>query len=365
MGELEGECFELNTMRSELLKQARARLGRRNPKAYWWALRCTKETSPYPLQAKIETTTKCNLQCLSCWRTNMPKDVAVDGWACHTLPGMVNRDMSMSDFRHILDELAGVALISLHGWGEPLIHPQFLEQMREVHQRDLTNHLVTNGLLLDSRTSESLMSECPPVKITFSVDGGTQDAYEKIRVGGRFDILVENVRGIVEARNRLSPTTQIDFYCTLGVHNLNQIEPISELACSLGVDHVTFSDLTLYDVGVADADHAIRVQNVSNEVYARVARLNEKFGKSTHVTFTGQKEVGCDLVWTQVLVQVNGDASTCGCDPARGNIFRTPLKKLWNSSEWCKFRRQMVEDSLPKWYGCDTCILHRRNGINW
>lgn len=352
-------------MKNELTRQARARLGRRNPKAYLWALRCTEETSPYPLQAKIEPTVRCQLRCPMCYRTNMGSIGVVDGWACHTLPNLVDRDMTLEDFKHVLGELKGVKSVSAHGWGEPLMHPQFMELMREIRNHGMDNHLVTNGLLLNERLSKTFIQECEPIKITFSVDAGEKEAYEQIRIGAKFDLLLNNIRAAIANRNQFNPSTQVDLYCTLGTHNLNQIESLAKLGASLGVDVVSFNDLTLYNLGIADSEHAIRTNRLLDVVSSRVKQLNRSYAPKTKIMFSWQQERGCELAWTQILVQVNGDVSTCGCDPARGNILRTPLKELWNNAEWRKFRRQMLNGEMPQTFGCYTCTLYNRCGIEW
>ena len=351
-------------MRDELKIHACAQL--RGLKAYSWLLQTTRETSPHPLQAKVEITTKCQLKCPVCYRTNMSVSSVVDGWACHALPSMINRDMTVLEYEHVLDELRGVAAISPHGWGEPLLHPRFLEMMRMTHRRGMTIHLVTNGLLLTPDIADPFISECHPTGVTFSVDAGEPDAYERLRLGGKYSTFVKNVKSTITIRDKLSPQTQVIFYCTLGTHNLEQIEPLSELGWKLGVDVINFSDLTLYNLGIADAQHAIRTTNMVNHIRERIAQADCRYAPNTRIVFSGQKTVGsCMLAWMQILIQVNGDMSTCACDPARGNIFQNSFKELWNNSDTRNFRRQILEGSLAETTGCYTCILYNRCGVKW
>jgi len=275
-------------------------------------------------------------------------------------------DMRMREFVHILDELKGIRVLCPHGYGEPLLHSGFLEMMREVHRRGIKIHLVTNGLLLTLQIAESFLKECDPYGITFSVDAGEAESYESIRIGASFSTLLENVRTTVEARNRLNPSTKIIFHCVIGSHNINQIEPLSRLAWQLGVDLVEFDDITLYNVGPADEDHAIRTTGLIGLVNQRSEEMNAKYAPKTRIHFSDPTAiVNCPLPWTQVFVEANGDVCGFGCADLRspsvsylGNIHRMSFKKMWNGDKMQRTRLAFATATVPKDWCCYKCTLY-------
>src|SRR3990172_6548045 len=81
----------------------------------------------------IEPTTGCNLHCRTCIR---------NVW------GDPEAKMTMDTFRRIVDGLAGLPNLNrvvFTGFGEPLSHPNILEMIEAVRQRDLAVTVGSNG----------------------------------------------------------------------------------------------------------------------------------------------------------------------------------------------------------------------------
>jgi MoaA/NifB/PqqE/SkfB family radical SAM enzyme len=68
------------------------------------------------LKLTIEITTLCNLKCAGCPRTT---GIEQGSWT--------DMHMELDLFGRILDHLPRSALVTLHGIGEPTLHPQFNE----------------------------------------------------------------------------------------------------------------------------------------------------------------------------------------------------------------------------------------------
>src|SRR3546814_851148 len=71
----------------------------------------------------IEITTLCNLKCAGCPRT---MGIANDTW--------IDQHMDLTRFSRILEGWPVTEFVTLHGIGEPTLHPQFVELVAMARQ---------------------------------------------------------------------------------------------------------------------------------------------------------------------------------------------------------------------------------------
>lgn len=82
------------------------------------------------------------------------------------------RELSRDEWRTTLDK-CGVQSITLTG-GEPILHPDFMEIMREIHRRGMmVRHINTNGAFITHEMLEEFrtMGAGPLIKISFDCLG--------------------------------------------------------------------------------------------------------------------------------------------------------------------------------------------------
>ncbi len=94
------------------------------------------------------------------------------------------RMMNLSVFRKIIDELAGFDFpdrgkVVLAGFGEPTLHPQFIEAVEYAGLRNLPLRIYTNGTRLDPRIRQALLH--PGVKsLKVSINGHGADMFAQL-----------------------------------------------------------------------------------------------------------------------------------------------------------------------------------------
>ncbi|MBD3239373.1 MAG: radical SAM protein [Chitinivibrionales bacterium] len=116
----------------------------------------------------------CNLRCRHCW---------IDPRA-ETQPGMF---VPWAEWQRVFVEAKelGLRAVKLTG-GEPLLHPEALEIMRELKRMGLSITMETNGTLIDAEVARTIKETCSFVSV--SVDGPTAESHEDLRgVKGAFD----------------------------------------------------------------------------------------------------------------------------------------------------------------------------------
>ncbi len=306
--------------------------GLRSIKYAGWHKKVTDTFSPYPLEAKVEITItrRCNLNCGMCIRPTLP----------------TFKDMTYKHLNYILRELRDVSVFSPHGYGEPLVHPFFLDLMKKVSDKGHKIHLTTNGTLLTKKLAKTFLTHSKPFKITLSIDAGEKEKYEWIRKGANFETLKENVSSLMDIRNRYKIPTRVIIACTYGKWNEEQIIPLSRFAYNTGVDAVTFSDLTIHGVGLATENNIVR------EVSEDLSRAKKYFGRKVKIGYTVAKpklkDPRCLRPWANTFIQVNGDVFPCtdNLDYKLGNIFETPFKEIWNGSKMVEFRKRFKTNPI-------------------
>lgn len=145
----------------------------------------------FPLHLDIEITNRCNLRCTF----------------CDKLPLLTKEqmgDMDMQLFRKILDEAGQGSLwgVKLSYRGESLLHPQVAEMVAYAKSKGVLDvYLNSNGMLLSEKMSLNLM-DAGLDRISVSVEGTDPVAFERERVGAKFDRILRNVERLRELRSK-------------------------------------------------------------------------------------------------------------------------------------------------------------------
>ena len=149
-----------------------------------------------PRAATVEVTTACNLRCPLC--------------ATH-VHLRKRRFLTMELFEDILEGCGSrLRAVSLHIQGEPLVHREIFDFVRRCTDRGLYSGFSTNGVQLDSCTTEIFDSGLGFVSI--AIDGCNAEDYSKYRHGGDFDRVVSATRKLMAEKRRrgaTKPTVQV------------------------------------------------------------------------------------------------------------------------------------------------------------
>lgn len=163
----------------------------------------TLKEYPFPVDLIIEITRYCNLKCIMC-----------------PYPGLkrAQGDMDFNTYKKIIDETAienPSARIWLAIMGEPLLRSEkvfaFIRYAKESGIREVC--LNTNAVLLTKTIAEQLI-ESGLDKILISIDACSKDIYNKIRIGGNFDLVCKNVKRLLDMKtkhNNTNPEVIVQF----------------------------------------------------------------------------------------------------------------------------------------------------------
>jgi organic radical activating enzyme len=136
----------------------------------------------------IETHSYCNARCIMCTYASMRRPKGF---------------MDGSLFEHIVEEASTlhVGTILLHGTCEPFLDPDLFEKIRKIKRRGLRLHVITNGSLLSDEIAERVVAEGVD-EVTVSLDGYRKESYERVRVGLRWEDVIEGIERLIAHKRR-------------------------------------------------------------------------------------------------------------------------------------------------------------------
>lgn len=276
---------------------------------------------PVPLGLQLEPTNHCNLRCICCSRQTMRRELGF---------------MDMGLFRKIVDEAAmlKVCRVFLYLHGEPLLHPQIGEMLRQLKARGLAVTLTTNGMLLDKPMIDTLLRVGLDNgdHLLVSILGHSREVHETIMGGVDHGRVVDNLRQLLAARRarRLNgPVIETVMYSM--AENAHEKRDFERHWQPL-VDHVR-------DVGMASNSFA------GGTGSGRLQRVERK---------------NCPNLWERLTVFWNGDVPLCCADVDGsclfGNLGETTIAAAWNHGRYREIQQlhaQAEHGRIPLCSGCD------------
>ncbi|MCA8975869.1 MAG: radical SAM protein [Planctomycetes bacterium] len=178
-----------------------------------------------PYYVVLDPTSACQLDCPFCGREQRP-----------------NTRMDFATFKGILDSIGSTCVnLELYNWGEPFLNTDILEMIRyatrryRIHTRISSNLNVKNDALYRDLVSSGLNS------LTCSIDGASQETYERYRVKGSFQTVLDNVRLMRARRDELGAVEpKLVWQFLVFRHNEHEMDLATRMAREIGVDEIVF-----------------------------------------------------------------------------------------------------------------------------
>ncbi|MCK4994199.1 MAG: radical SAM protein [Candidatus Omnitrophica bacterium] len=248
--------------------------------------------------------------------------------------GREERDMSLREFEIVFEKIkANLLVIGFWNLGEPLLNEALFEMVQLASREKIFSIVLTNGTLLDKKKSQKVI-ESGLDYLGLSIDGASKASYNKYRLGGNFEKVVENISFIVqEKKKRRSLTPFIEIVFLVMKDNESEIAAMVQLAKRLGVDK-----LNLKKVSFNSVDEFV---NISEFLPA-----NPLFVHPIHANNHGKLKNHCVAPWFQATINADGNLTPCcgGLTTAMGNIFVDGFSEIWNGARFKEFRKTMNKD---------------------
>jgi len=145
----------------------------------------------FPLHLDLEATSRCNLRCTFCDKLPLLKK------------GQLG-DMDFDLYKRMIDEGREHKLwgVKLSYRGEPLLHPKIAEMVAYAKKNGVLDvYFNTNGMLLKEDMASRLI-DSGLNRISISIEGTSAEKFEKERIGASLDVIVRNIEGLRELREK-------------------------------------------------------------------------------------------------------------------------------------------------------------------
>ena len=143
-----------------------------------------------PLEVILDTTERCNLKCKMCYFS------AVDRLQFLPFDRQLSRNgmMPLETFSRVAADLFPRARrVALGCAAEPLVHPKFIDILREAGSYGVPDLWFPTNLLPLTPAKAEAICEAGVNTVGVSMDGTSAETYETIRVGGKFDRLMRSL----------------------------------------------------------------------------------------------------------------------------------------------------------------------------
>jgi radical SAM protein with 4Fe4S-binding SPASM domain len=307
----------------------------------------------YPTHLTVDVTNICNLKCPLC-----PTGVGA--------PGREKGNMSLPLFKKIIDEV-GKQLISidLFNWGEPLLNKEVYKMISYAHEKHIVTSVSTNFHFLSEDLAEQLILSGLDILI-LSIDGASQESYEKYRVGGNFSKVINNVALLVKKKKEMGRNNpHICWQYLVMKHNEHEVEIATKLAQQLGIDSITIDHAYLPVATRAEAlkwlpedprHHRYKLEDLEKLWENMEQAANSPVKASSEQNY--KRRPNCTWLWTQTTINWDGSVSPCCAifDPAEdfGNIQKSPLHRIWNNN---KYRSSRLFSATGELNGVETVCM--------
>lgn len=211
---------------------------------------CNNHQCKYLISNRIPTQTEtkhirlaidesCNLACPSC-RTN--KIFISDRKILNKKISWCNKIIEW------MQEQKTPVQVHIGSDGDPfasLIYRYFMKQMTNLNLPNISFSLQTNGLLLKQMYDRTSYIFNNLNALNISIDGATKVTYEKLRLGGRWEKILENFEFIKKNKNY-----PVNLHMVVQTQNWNEMKLMLDLADFYNFDKVYFNQIEDWNTAI-------------------------------------------------------------------------------------------------------------------
>ena len=312
-----------------------------------------EEAISLPLVIMVEPTNVCNLQCSICYTQKHIKD---------------RHFLSLPDFENTINQFPAIRELIFCGIGEPFLNKDLFGMINMARNKGVPFiNLITNGKLLDAQNSEKIINSGIN-RIQVSVHSFNPDIFAQIRNEDPANLktLEENIKKLVSLKKKSGAPLKICCNAVITKLNFNGLLEFVRRGKDLGVDRIEFIQLSTYSNLIKDINAPLgRMSKLAKDARRLARKLNIEVG------FLNGNEYGrCYQLWDFMTVYSDGNISPCnGIFPTEnievGNIFREPIRKIWNSEKYRGLRRLVRKGRLENCKYCESGYCMEGKDLRW
>lgn len=277
--------------------------------------------APMPFAITIEPTNKCNLHCPECPTGN--KTLTRE-----------KGEMNILFFEKLLQAVYKKTFyLNLYFQGEPFLHKDIVNMIRLARFYKMYVVISTNGQDLNAKIADEIIKN-ELSKIIISLDGLSQETYEKYRKGGNIEKVKETINFLIESKKKLNKSRPlIEVQILVNSYNEKELREIKQWLKTLGNLKITFKSMQVYN------DFSYLPENANFKRYFFD-------GKEWKLKYKIRNR--CFRIWSQCVITHNGMVIPCCFDKNAninlGNLNHQPFDKIWNGKSYNDFRLSVLRN---------------------
>lgn len=309
----------------------------------------------------IELIQKCVNHCIHCSSCSTEDSVAM---------------LDIDTMRRVISALHGLKVerICLSG-GEPFLHPDLLEIVRQIADCGMTVDIYSCGILKETGTPEplsverlSLMKDAGLRSLLFNVQSVDESTYDRITQSkGHFPLLQMSIAHAITCGIR----TEIHFVPMR--QNVNEAEEVIRFAEQTGIKQVNFLKLVPHGRAQENAQSLMINDEELAALCSRLADLQAQ-GKSIRLglplSIQGNTPP-CHAVRKKLYIKFDGSVFGCeafkyirfkdenGSPVLPSNLMEKNIEEINYNSEYLKRSLKLVEHYEACKIGCENCPVQK------
>lgn len=298
----------------------------------------------YPETIAFEPVSRCILDCEFC----ILRDLKTWEYRRKTI-------MTFEEFKKIIDDIAFLTTNIEFSGGEPLLNKDIFRMFRHARERNICTLLATNAQLLGYRNNLKDLMGSPPDKMLIAYESIDKETYEAIRRRGKHDVLVSNIRALIEEkRKRKQKYPIIILQMVLTKKNMHQEGLFWESVKALGADYGSVKPLGVWPEGSPEYDRKMVEEYVVPHSEHSISR-HEIDENDNVICF--RKPGQCPAV-QHCYIGSGGEVYPCWYIvtqmPSFGNAVDDNFVEIWNGQAYREYREKMLNDWAHPL--CHKCI---------
>ena len=271
----------------------------------------------FPLHLDLELSARCNLQCIHCPHSETYKNFAIGDMPFEMAANILKQGAIGEDGR--------AYSVKLQWRGESTLYSQLNNVIEIAHDLDYIDIMLnTNGNckwgILESAIENGL------TYLAFSIDGANKNDYLKIRKGGNFELVMENLQGackMMKSYPRLRVVLQATVMDSANPKELEKFVRILPDGCALKFRSATW----------------------------RMNLIKKP---------EGLKRQNCWQPWRRLLIDWQGNVCPCCASwdghGKLGNVKDNSLQNIWRENIISEYRERLKDKSAWSFDPCKSCF---------
>ena len=309
-----------------------------------------------PIQISCYITDRCTLNCSFCPHHSLYRN--------RNYPFLHNplQDMSIETFKKIIDTFPETIRITLAGVGEPFLNRNIFKMIDYAISNRKLITVISNGTLLKDNLDELLKRKIFSLCISLNVE--SQMEFDKLTGNEEYDFngIVSGLQEFIKKNKR---EIKLNLTYVVSKNNIFNIENILNFVrkklpdVSMVMFHnvIYFGIEQEYPLEETLRDDDMEVVNYLEQLKRRIK--NYSFQIVLPQLKRVKSGISCDDFFTQLLIDAEGNVSSCGrsITPQRefGNIFKEG-RNVWNNDYFQKMRLMSLRKEFNQHPVCKNCM---------